>query len=155
MQDNPVGTGYSFVDDEKLYVKTDEEAGNDLTTLLEKIFNKNESLQKSPLFIVAESYGGKYAVTLALSALRAIEAGKLKLKLGGNLLSSNISPIINIKNLNKKRRGEIKKKKKRRHGPLSCAQSVINSATFMFLPCVGVVLGDSWISPEDFVVHSC
>ncbi|XP_059429796.1 serine carboxypeptidase-like 51 [Corylus avellana] len=95
--DNPVGTGYSFVDDEKLYVKTDEEAGNDLTTLLEKIFNKNESLQKSPLFIVAESYGGKYAVTLALSALRAIEAGKLKLKLGG------------------------------------------------------VVLGDSWISPEDFV----
>lgn len=114
MQDNPVGTGYSYVEDEKLYVKTDEEAGNDLTTLLEKIFNKNESLQKSPLFIVAESYGGKYAVTLALSALRAIEAGKLKLKLGGNLFSSNISPLSNIKNLKnipkKKRRGKKKKK---------------------------------------------
>ncbi|XP_062105182.1 serine carboxypeptidase-like 51 [Humulus lupulus] len=95
--DNPVGTGYSFVEDRKLFVKNDVEAGDDLTTLLEKLFNGNEKLQKSPLFIVAESYGGKFAVTLALSALKAIEAGKLKLKLGG------------------------------------------------------VALGDSWISPEDFV----
>ncbi|KAI4322343.1 hypothetical protein L6164_022048 [Bauhinia variegata] len=95
--DNPVGTGYSFVEDTNLFVKTDEEAAKDLTTLLIKIFNRNEKLQKSPLYIVAESYGGKYAVTLGLSALRAIEAGNLKLKLGG------------------------------------------------------VALGDSWISPEDFV----
>ncbi|KAG6619185.1 hypothetical protein I3842_Q105600 [Carya illinoinensis] len=82
--DNQIGTGYSFVEDEELLVKTDEEAAVDLTTLLEEIFNRNESLQKSPLHIVAESYGGKYAVTLALSALKAIEAGKLKLKLGGD-----------------------------------------------------------------------
>jgi serine carboxypeptidase 1 len=95
--DNPVGTGYSFVEDTKLFVKSDLEAADDLTTLLEKLFNGDEKLQKSPLFIVAQSYGGKFAVTLALSALKAIEAGKLKLKLGG------------------------------------------------------VALGDTWISPEDFV----
>lgn len=95
--DNPVGTGYSFVEDNSLFVKTDEEAATDLTTLLISIFNRDEILQKSPLYIVAESYGGKYAVTLGLSALKAIEAGKLKLKLGG------------------------------------------------------IALGDSWISPEDFV----
>ncbi|XP_031266215.1 serine carboxypeptidase-like 51 isoform X2 [Pistacia vera] len=98
--DNPVGTGYSYVEDtnSKLFVKTDVEAATDLTALLEELFNKNETLQKSPLYIVAESYGGKFAVTLGLSALKAIEAGKLKLKLGG------------------------------------------------------VALGDSWISPEDFVL---
>ncbi|XP_044468304.1 serine carboxypeptidase-like 51 [Mangifera indica] len=98
--DNPVGTGYSFVEDSNwnLFVKTDVEAATDLTALLEGLFNKNEQLQKSPLYIVAESYGGKFAVTLGLSALKAIEAGKLKLKLGG------------------------------------------------------VALGDSWISPEDFVL---
>ncbi|CAJ1979211.1 unnamed protein product [Sphenostylis stenocarpa] len=95
--DNPVGTGYSFVEDKKLFVKTDNEAATDLTTLLIELFNGNEKLQKSPLFIVAESYGGKFAVTLGLSALKAIEDGKLKLSLGG------------------------------------------------------VALGDSWISPEDFV----
>ncbi|KAJ0714200.1 putative carboxypeptidase C [Helianthus annuus] len=95
--DNPVGTGYTYVEDEELLVKTDEEAATDLTTLLIAIFNKNETLQKSPLYIVAESYGGKYAVTLALSALKAIEDQRLKLILGG------------------------------------------------------IALGDSWISPEDFV----
>nr|GLL33977.1 serine carboxypeptidase-like 51 [Ipomoea trifida] len=95
--DCPVGTGYSYVEDTKQFVKTDWEAATDLTTLLIEVFNSNESLQKSPLYIVAESYGGKFAVTLGLSALEAIEAGRLKLKLGG------------------------------------------------------VALGDSWISPEDFV----
>uniref|UniRef100_A0A2C9V3L3 Carboxypeptidase n=1 Tax=Manihot esculenta TaxID=3983 RepID=A0A2C9V3L3_MANES len=96
--DNPVGTGYSYVEESNLFVKTDEEAATDLTILLEEIFNRIESLQKSPLYIVAESYGGKFAVTLGLSALQAIESGKLKGKLGG------------------------------------------------------VVLGDTWISPEDFVL---
>lgn len=95
--DNPVGTGYSYVEDNSSFVKNDVEAANDLTTLLMELFNKNEILQKSPLFIVAESYGGKFAATLGLAAVKAIEAGKLKLKLGG------------------------------------------------------VALGDSWISPEDFV----
>ena len=67
-------------------MKTDDEAATDLTTLLIELFNRDEKLQKSPLFIVAESYGGKFAVTLGLSAVKAIEAGKLKLRLGGNLL---------------------------------------------------------------------
>lgn len=95
--DNPVGTGFSFVEDSSLFVKTDYEAATDLTTLLMALFNKDEKLQKSPLYIVAESYGGKFAATLGLSAAKAIETGKLKVKLGG------------------------------------------------------VALGDSWISPEDFV----
>ncbi|KZV42612.1 serine carboxypeptidase-like 51-like [Dorcoceras hygrometricum] len=91
--DNPVGTGYSFVEDPKILVKTDNEAATDLTTLLIQVFNRNQSLQESPLYIVAESYGGKYAVTLGLSVLKAIESGKLKLKLGGIALGDTwISP---------------------------------------------------------------
>ncbi|XP_031485820.1 serine carboxypeptidase-like 51 [Nymphaea colorata] len=96
--DSPVGTGYSFVEEQDLAVKTDEEAATDLTTLLIKLFNNNESLQSSPLYVVAESYGGKHAATLGLAVYDAIQAGKLKMKLGG------------------------------------------------------VSLGDSWISPEDFVL---
>ncbi|XP_078182659.1 serine carboxypeptidase-like 51 isoform X2 [Carex rostrata] len=96
--DNPVGTGYSFVEDTKLLVKSDEEAAKDLTTLLRKLYNKNSELQRSPLFIVAESYGGKFAVTAGLSIVKAVNAKTLNLKFGG------------------------------------------------------VALGDSWISPEDFVL---
>ncbi|KAG2286088.1 hypothetical protein Bca52824_045692 [Brassica carinata] len=95
--DSPVGTGYSFVEEKELYVKSDEEAAKDLTTLLQQLFNKNQILNHSPLYIVAESYGGKIAVKLGLSVINAVQSGKLKLHLGG------------------------------------------------------VVLGDSWISPEDFV----
>ncbi|KAG4183107.1 hypothetical protein ERO13_A09G087500v2 [Gossypium hirsutum] len=91
--DNPVGTGYSYVEDTEMLVKTDNEAASDLTTLLMQLFNRNESLQKSPLYIVAESYGGKFAVTAGLSILNAIDAGKLKLKLGGVALGNSwISP---------------------------------------------------------------
>ncbi|KAG4968541.1 hypothetical protein JHK87_034192 [Glycine soja] len=85
--DNPVGTVYSFVEDSRLLVKTDKEAATDLTTLLTELFNSDYSLQKSPFFIVAESYGGKFAVTLGLSVIKAIHKGKLKLKLGGIFLS--------------------------------------------------------------------
>lgn len=67
-----------------MFVKSDVEAAADLTVLLEELFNKNQELQQSPLYVVAESYGGKFAVTVGLSALEAIESGKLKLKLGGN-----------------------------------------------------------------------
>ncbi|KAG0498672.1 hypothetical protein HPP92_003363 [Vanilla planifolia] len=96
--DNPVGAGYSFVEDEAALATTDEHCGIDLTTLLKMLFNGNAGLQKSPLFVVAESYGGKFAVTVGLSIAKAIKAGELNLTLGG------------------------------------------------------IALGDSWISPEDFVL---
>ncbi|KAF8005613.1 hypothetical protein BT93_K0026 [Corymbia citriodora subsp. variegata] len=95
--DSPVATGFSYVEDESLVVKTDYKAAVDLTTLLVELFNGDGSLQKSPLYIFAESYGGKFASALGVTALESIEAGKLKAQLGG------------------------------------------------------VALGDSWISPEDFV----
>ncbi|WCJ34422.1 serine carboxypeptidase-like 51 [Euphorbia peplus] len=97
--DSPVSTGFSYVENgnKSLLVKTDYESATDLTTLLKEVFNGDDKLQKSPLYIFAESYGGKFAVTLGITALKAIEAGELKLQLGG------------------------------------------------------VALGDSWISPEDFV----
>ncbi|XP_011629329.1 serine carboxypeptidase-like 51 isoform X1 [Amborella trichopoda] len=91
--DSPVGTGFSFVEEDDLFVRTDEEAAIDLVTLLKKLYNNITALQSSPLFVVAESYGGKHAVTLGLALLKAIEAGELKLKLGGIALGNSwISP---------------------------------------------------------------
>ncbi|RWW21601.1 hypothetical protein GW17_00014242 [Ensete ventricosum] len=90
-QDNPVGTGYSFVEDESIFVKSDWEAATDLTTLLKKLYHDEQasSWQNSPLFIVAESYGGKFAVTAGLSIAQAIRAGELKkLKLGVSLTAA-------------------------------------------------------------------
>lgn len=91
-----MGTGYSFVEDESLFVKSDWEAAADLTTLLKNLYHEQaSSWQNSPLFIVAESYGGKFAVTAGLSIAQAIRAGELKLNLGGTsftLSSSSTFP---------------------------------------------------------------
>lgn len=97
-KDNPVGTGYSFVEDTSLLVTTDEAAASDLTELLKQLYNKNPEMQTSPLYIFAESYGGKYAVTLGLSIVKAVKSGELKLKLGGkNKGSIGIETIFVIK----------------------------------------------------------
>ncbi|KAG8048337.1 hypothetical protein GUJ93_ZPchr0008g11820 [Zizania palustris] len=95
--DNPVGTGFSFVEggNRTLLAHTDGEAARDLTTLLCKLYRRNTRprLQGSPLYIVAESYGGKFAVTTALSALKAIHAGRLAANLAGVALGNSwISP---------------------------------------------------------------
>jgi hypothetical protein len=62
------------------------------------------TLQSSPLFLVAESYGGKYAATLGVSVARAISAAEINLTLGGKDLDhsvrqqvtkqSRISPLL-------------------------------------------------------------
>ena len=82
-QDNPVGVGYSYVEDESALVKTDLEAAADLTELLKALVKELPTLQSSPLFLVGESYGGKLAAMTGVSVARAIRAGTLKITLGG------------------------------------------------------------------------
>jgi hypothetical protein len=82
-QDNPVGVGYSYVEDDSLLVTTDWQQAADATTLLKALVKELPALQSGPLFLVAESYGGKYAATLGASVARAVRAGELKLTLGG------------------------------------------------------------------------
>jgi hypothetical protein len=82
-QDNPVGVGYSYVEDDSLLVTTDWEQAADATALLKALAKEVPTLQGSPLFLVAESYGGKYAATLGVSVARAVRAGELKVTLAG------------------------------------------------------------------------
>lgn len=82
-QDNPVGVGYSYVEDDSLLVTTDWQQAEDATALLKALVREVPALQAGPLFLVAESYGGKYAATIGASVARAIRAGDLKITLGG------------------------------------------------------------------------
>jgi len=83
-QDNPVGTGYSYVENDTLLVTTDWQQAADATTLLKALVWEVPTLRSSPLFLVAESYGGKYAATLGASVARAVRAGELSVTLGGH-----------------------------------------------------------------------
>ncbi|CAL4923007.1 unnamed protein product [Urochloa decumbens] len=91
--DNPVGVGYSYVENDTLLVTTDWEQAADATTLLKALVKEVPTLQGSPLFLVAESYGGKYAATLGASVARAARAGELNVTLGGLALGDSwVSP---------------------------------------------------------------
>ncbi|PWZ05493.1 Serine carboxypeptidase-like 51 [Zea mays] len=91
--DNPVGVGYSYVEDDSLLVTTDWQQAADATTLLKALVTEVPTLQSSPLFLVAESYGGKYAATLGASVARAARAGELNITLGGVALGDSwVSP---------------------------------------------------------------
>ncbi|RCV44479.1 hypothetical protein SETIT_9G376900v2 [Setaria italica] len=91
--DNPVGTGYSYVENNTLFVTTDWQQAVDATAVLKALVKEVPTLQGSPLFLVAESYGGKYAATLGVSIARAVRAGELNITLAGVALGDSwISP---------------------------------------------------------------
>ncbi|CAL5042546.1 unnamed protein product [Urochloa decumbens] len=91
--DSPVGVGYSYVEDPSALAKTDSQAAQDLMDLLKALSEEIMTLQTSPLFLVGESYGGKFAALAGVSMARALRAGALKLTLGGVVLGDSwISP---------------------------------------------------------------
>eukprot|EP01018_Ginkgo_biloba_P021565 Gb_00744 [translate_table: standard] len=92
--DSPVGTGFSYVENYTLTATTDAEAVNDLLSFFKELFNTITTLQKRPLFIVGESYGGRHASMLGLALSKAIAVGQLKVNLGGVALGDSwISPV--------------------------------------------------------------
>ncbi|MCO5604095.1 hypothetical protein L7F22_058253 [Adiantum nelumboides] len=95
--DSPVGAGFSYVDDDSLLLTNDEDVATDLVNLLRTFFKDHQKLRSNPLFIFAESYGGKHATLLGLALNQAIKKGYVKAKLGGVALGDSwISPIDSV-----------------------------------------------------------
>ncbi|TVU06892.1 hypothetical protein EJB05_46928 [Eragrostis curvula] len=91
--DTPVGVGYSYVEDPSAMATTDAQAATDIVELLKVLTKELPTLKGSPLFLVGESYGGKFAAMVGVHVTRAIRAGTLKLTLGGVCLGDSwISP---------------------------------------------------------------
>ncbi|PRD25404.1 UNVERIFIED_CONTAM: serine carboxypeptidase CPVL [Trichonephila clavipes] len=63
--DNPVGTGFSFTESEEGYVTNEEAMANDLYEFLQQFFKVHYEYKSNDLYIVGESYGGKYVPSIA------------------------------------------------------------------------------------------
>uniref|UniRef100_T1DI41 Carboxypeptidase n=1 Tax=Psorophora albipes TaxID=869069 RepID=T1DI41_9DIPT len=63
--DNPVGTGFSFTDSEEGYSTNEEHVGENLYRFLRQFYVMFPNLLANPLYVVGESYGGKFAVALS------------------------------------------------------------------------------------------
>ncbi|PSN47006.1 Retinoid-inducible serine carboxypeptidase [Blattella germanica] len=65
--DNPVGTGFSYVDSSNLYTTTNVEIAVDLVSFMREFLKVHPEFKTVPLYIFSESYGGKMAAEFALA----------------------------------------------------------------------------------------
>lgn len=92
--DSPVGTGFSYVDNEKHYATSNKQAGTDLVELLRGFFKENPEFKSVPLHIFGESYGGKIAVEFAYLLNKEIENRQIDCNLKSvSSIDGWISPI--------------------------------------------------------------
>ncbi|EEZ98226.2 retinoid-inducible serine carboxypeptidase-like [Tribolium castaneum] len=95
--DNPVGCGFSKVDDPKYFVTTNVQIAADFVVFLKGFFEAVPDLKKTPFYIFSESYGGKMTTDIALEIDAAIKSGELDANLVGiGLGDSWISPIDSV-----------------------------------------------------------
>ncbi|CAH2067359.1 unnamed protein product, partial [Iphiclides podalirius] len=64
--DNPVGTGFSFTDDDRGYATNQTTIGENLYTALQQFLTLFPELRKAPLTLAGESYAGKHIPSLAV-----------------------------------------------------------------------------------------
>lgn len=70
--DNPVGAGFSYVDDASLYTTNNTQIAADLVTLMQAFLTKYPAFQTTPFFVFCESYGG-LCVTLCCHRQFAVQ----------------------------------------------------------------------------------
>jgi len=93
--DNPVGTGWSYVESSSAFARDVETIAADLVTLSIQFFNTEApDMQTTPFYVFSESYGGKMAAAYGVALHKALQAGKLKCNFKGVVLGDSwMSPI--------------------------------------------------------------
>ncbi|XP_058799346.1 retinoid-inducible serine carboxypeptidase-like [Phymastichus coffea] len=92
--DNPVGTGFSYVESLELLVNNNEQIAKDLMYCVKEFFKKFPNFSKTPTYILAESYGGKMTVEFAYLWYHEQVQGRINSNFQGiglvdSLISSN------------------------------------------------------------------
>lgn len=95
--DNPVGTGFSYVDDFSLLTKSNAEIADDLLAFMKVFYKRNPEFTDTPLHIYAESYGGKMAPEFAYVMAKAIKLGEIEANLQSiGIVAPWASPIDSV-----------------------------------------------------------
>ncbi|XP_011834655.1 PREDICTED: retinoid-inducible serine carboxypeptidase [Mandrillus leucophaeus] len=95
--DNPVGTGFSYVNGSGAYAKDLATVASDMMVLLKTFFNCHKEFQTVPFYIFSESYGGKMAAGIGLELYKAVHQGTIKCNFAGVALGDSwISPVDSV-----------------------------------------------------------
>ncbi|KAK7111493.1 hypothetical protein V1264_011115 [Littorina saxatilis] len=92
--DNPVGTGYSYVDNDKAYTTDLQQISADLLSILKIVMKVNDDMSTVPFYIFSESYGGKMTAGFSQVLYKAVQSGDIKCNFKGFAMGDSwISPV--------------------------------------------------------------
>lgn len=89
--DNPVGTGYSFTENDLGYANNETDVGRDLHTALVQFFDLFPELQQNEFYVTGESYAGKYVPAISHAIKDYNIKAKVKINLQGLAIGNGLS----------------------------------------------------------------
>ncbi|CAH1392266.1 unnamed protein product [Nezara viridula] len=94
--DNPVGTGYSFTENDAGYATDQVKVGEDLYSALLQFFQLFPDLQKNEFFVSGESYAGKYIPAIGYTIHNNNKINKQKINLKGLAIGNGLTDPENM-----------------------------------------------------------
>ncbi|KAG7271273.1 hypothetical protein CRUP_034746 [Coryphaenoides rupestris] len=88
--DNPVGTGFSFTDDDKGFAQNQDDVGRDLYSALTQFFQLFPEYQANDFYATGESYAGKYVPAISHYIHEHNPAAKVKINLKGMAIGDGL-----------------------------------------------------------------
>ncbi|XP_053700123.1 probable serine carboxypeptidase CPVL [Synchiropus splendidus] len=88
--DNPVGTGFSFTDDDRGFARDQDDVGRDLYSALTQFFQLFPEYQANEFYATGESYAGKYVPAISYYIHKNNPTAKLKINLKGMAIGDGL-----------------------------------------------------------------
>ncbi|XP_017281911.1 probable serine carboxypeptidase CPVL [Kryptolebias marmoratus] len=88
--DNPVGTGFSFTDDDRGFAQDQDDVGRDLYSALTQFFQLFPEYQSSDFYATGESYAGKYVPAVSYYIHKNNPTAKVKINFKGMAIGDGL-----------------------------------------------------------------
>ncbi|XP_030014859.1 putative serine carboxypeptidase CPVL [Sphaeramia orbicularis] len=88
--DNPVGTGFSFTDDDKGFAQNQDDVGRDLYSALTQFFQMFPEYQANDFYATGESYAGKYVPAVSYYIHKNNPTAKVKINFKGMAIGDGL-----------------------------------------------------------------
>ncbi|XP_076004674.1 putative serine carboxypeptidase CPVL isoform X2 [Genypterus blacodes] len=88
--DNPVGTGFSFTDDDRGFAQDQDDVGRDLYSALTQFFQMFPEFQSNEFYATGESYAGKYVPAISYYIHKNNPSAKVKINLKGMAIGDGL-----------------------------------------------------------------
>ena len=123
--DNPVGTGFSYVDSRSKLTSNNKQIASDLVEMMRGFLKRHPQFRSTPVYIFSESYGGKMAAEFGLNLYKVRNSFKNYRRVKTSHLPCGYTSDSDFQ--------------EKKAGTIDCNIR-------------GVALGDAWISPVDTVM---